>query len=95
MQELQEMQVQSLDREDPLEEETATHPSIQDDRGAQEDYSPKGRKESDMTKLKGMHNNKFWTKGKNLIWLMQYHQGYWAHLGIRITVVSPKVQIYF
>ena len=35
MQELQEMQVQSLDREDPLEEETATHPSIREDRGAQ------------------------------------------------------------
>ena len=28
MQEMQEMQVQSLGREDPLEEDMATHPSI-------------------------------------------------------------------
>ena len=53
MQEIQEMWVQSLGREDPLEEGMATHfsilawriPWIEDPGG----YSPHGHKKSDMT----------------------------------------------
>ena len=54
MQETQEMQVQSLDQEDPLEEGMATHPSIlawripcTEEPGS---YSPYSRKEPDTTK---------------------------------------------
>ena len=50
---IQEMQVQSLGREDPLEKEMATHSSIlpgaTHGQGAWRGYSPCGRKESDMT----------------------------------------------
>jgi len=53
MQELQEMQVQSPDEEDPLEKEMATHSSIlawripwTEKPGS---YSPRGLKESDTT----------------------------------------------
>ena len=50
-QELQEMRVQSLDQEDPLEEELATHSSILAWRISWSlvGYSPWGHKESDMT----------------------------------------------
>ena len=51
---VQETWVSSLGREDPLEEEMATHSSllawrIPMDRGAWRGYSPRGRKESDTT----------------------------------------------
>ena len=51
---MQETWVQSLDWEDPLEEDIATHSSILAcripmDRGAQVGYSPWGGKELDMT----------------------------------------------
>ena len=53
MQEAQETQVQSLDREDSLEEEMATRSSILpgESHGQRSlvGYSPRGRKESDMT----------------------------------------------
>ena len=54
MQETQEMRVQSLGGEGPLQEEMATHSSllawrIPMDRGAWRGYSPQGRKESDTT----------------------------------------------
>ena len=53
MQEKQEMQVQSLGEEDPLEKETATHSSIlawkTHGQRSLVGYSLKGRKESDMT----------------------------------------------
>ena len=44
---MQETQVQSLDREDPLEKEMATHSSIL--AWSLVGYSPRGRKESDTT----------------------------------------------
>ena len=48
------MQVGSLGREDPLEEEMATHSSVflpekSHEQRSLSDYSPKGHKESDMT----------------------------------------------
>ena len=47
------MRVQSLDGEDPLEEDMATHSSILDweiqDKGACQATVPRGHKESDMT----------------------------------------------
>ena len=51
---MQETQVQSLGREDPLEKEMATHSSVlawEISRGQRslEGYGPWGRKESDMT----------------------------------------------
>ena len=49
---MQETQVQSLGREDPLEEEMAIHPSILGESHGQRSlvgYSPWGCKESDMT----------------------------------------------
>ena len=53
MQETQEMQVQSLGQEDPLENEMATHSSILAWRvpwmASLMGYSPQGGKESDMT----------------------------------------------
>jgi len=52
----QEMLVQSLSREDPLDEGTATHSSIlvwripwTEDMGFTAVYSPRGHKEADMT----------------------------------------------
>ena len=54
MQEAQEMWVQSLGWEDPLENEMATHSSILAGRfhgqGSLSGYSPQGGKESDSTK---------------------------------------------
>ena len=51
MQEMQEMQVRSLGREDPLEKEMATHSSIPAcPRMNLAGYSPRGCKELDMTK---------------------------------------------
>ena len=59
MQEAQETQVQSLDREDSLEEEMATRSSILpgESHGQRSlvGYSPRGRKESDMTEQ--LNNN--------------------------------------
>ena len=53
MQELQEMQVQSLGQEDPLEEGMATHSSVHtwESHGQRRlaGHSPYGHKESDMT----------------------------------------------
>ena len=53
MQEMQEMQVQSLGQEDPLEEEMATHSSIlAGESHGQRDlvgYCPRGSKEVDTT----------------------------------------------
>ena len=53
MQEMQEMQVQSLSLEGPLENEMATHSSIlawkSHGQRSLVDYSPWDRKESDMT----------------------------------------------
>ena len=50
---MQETRVQSLGREDPLEEETATHSSIlaweSHGQKSLKGYSPQGHKESDMT----------------------------------------------
>ena len=59
MQETQETLVLSLGWEDPLEEEMATHsiPFLPEKSHAQRSlvvYSPKGRKESDMTGWAGM-----------------------------------------
>ena len=55
MQKMQEMQVQLLSQEDPLEEGMATHSSIlawripwTEEPGS---YSPQGHKESDMTEM--------------------------------------------
>ena len=53
---MQEMWVRSLGGEDPLENEMATHSSILAWRipwTEEPDYSPGGRKESDMTKCGG------------------------------------------
>ena len=54
MQEPQEMEIRHLSQKDPLEEGMATYSNILAwripmDRGAWQDYSPWGRKESDMT----------------------------------------------
>ena len=53
MQETQEMRVQSLDQEDPLEEDMATHSSILPEKsngqGGPVGYSPEGSKELDTT----------------------------------------------
>ena len=61
MQEMQEMQVQSLGREDPLEEETATYSSILAWRipWTEEpvDYGAWGLKESDTTERLSMSTN--------------------------------------
>ena len=55
MQKMQEMQVQLLSQEDPLEEGMATHSSILAWRIPQTEepgsYSPQGHKESDMTEV--------------------------------------------
>ena len=58
MQETQEIWVQSLDREDPLEKEMATHTSVlawripwTEEPG---DFSPRGRRESDATERPSM-----------------------------------------
>ena len=64
MQEMQEMQVQSLGQEDPLEQEMATHSSIlaweiQGQRSLV-GYSPPDGKELDMTDHLSMH---YWKKG--------------------------------
>ena len=64
---MQEMQVWSLDWEDPLEEEVAAHSSILAWRipWAEElvGYSPWGRKESDMTEHTCTHSNdREWNK---------------------------------
>ena len=60
MQETQETQVQSLGREDPLEEEMATHSSILPwknpiDKGAWAGYSPKSHKELAQLDNKDIH----------------------------------------
>ena len=53
MQEIQDMWIRSLGREDPLEEEMAIHSSILPEKSHGQrslvGYSPKGCKESDMT----------------------------------------------
>ena len=62
MQERQEMQVQSLGQENPLEEERATHSSIlawkSHGQSSLVGYSPKGRKESDTTEQLSMHSHR-------------------------------------
>ena len=56
---MQEKQFQSLGWDDPLEEEMATHSNIlagkPNGQRILEGYSPKGHKESDMTKHVGKH----------------------------------------
>ena len=60
----EETQVQSLDREDPLEKEMATHCSIlvgkSHGQKSLEGYSPWGRKELDTTERP--NNNRMYTK---------------------------------
>ena len=71
MQETEQVQVQSLGSEDPLEEGIATHPSILDGEShgqrKLEGYGPWGRKESDTTEHT-QHSCVFTLKKKKMDW---------------------------
>ena len=79
MRELQDLQFQSLDQEDPLEEGMGTHSSILAwripmDRGGLVGCSPRGHKESDTTELlSAAHTMKYFSSIKgNEIHMLQH-----------------------
>ena len=70
MQKTQETRVQSLNQEDPLEEEVATHSSVPAWKSHEQrslvGYSPYGHKESDMTVHKAQYTGWFWRSNEKM-----------------------------